>query len=219
MINRDVNQQFTGPRPMRGRHRMSSLRRSGTVRGIGLAVMTAAALAVGAGGNRAGDRSSRIPWTSSKVAGPPEPPPPYTVEPAFPRLKFHFPVVLVPARGTGRLFVGELPGRIVSFRNDPNCTKADLALDITKIHPDASALYGLIFHPKFDENHYVYVCYVLKNNQPDGSVVSRFEVSRTDPPVIDPKTEKVLLRFWSGGHNGGCLDFGTDGYLYISTGD
>ena len=84
---------------------------------------------------------------------------------------------------------------------------------------DLSALYGLVFHPQFDKNRYVYICYVRKNDVPDGSVVSRFTVSRTDPPVIDPESEQVILTFWSGGHNGGCLAFGKDGYLYISTGD
>ena len=57
----------------------------------------------------------RVPWTGSKIAGTPDPPPPYTVEPAFPHLKFEFPVVLVRAEGTGRLFLGELRGRIYSF--------------------------------------------------------------------------------------------------------
>ena len=107
----------------------------------------------------------------------------------------------------------------MSFPNDSRSAKADLAIDLVKVHPELSALYGLTFHPKFDTNRHVYVCYVLKNDVEDGSVVSRFEASRSDPPVIDPASEKVLLRFYSGGHNGGCLDFGTDGYLYISTGD
>jgi uncharacterized repeat protein (TIGR03806 family) len=168
---------------------------------------------------RADDVGRRIPWTGSKIAGTPEPPPPYTVEPAFPNLKFELPVVLVPAKGTSRLFVGGVKGRIDSFPNDPACRNADLVIDLAKLHPDLTMFYGLIFHPKFDKNRYVYVCYVLKNDLPDGSVVSRFEVSRTDPPVIDPQSERVVLKFWSGGHNGGCLDFGMDGYLYISTGD
>jgi uncharacterized repeat protein (TIGR03806 family) len=127
--------------------------------------------------------------------------------------------VLVPAQGTSRLFVGELKGRIYSFPNDPDCTKGDLALDLGKLHSELSALYGLVFHPEYDRTRYVYVCYVLKNDLPDGSVVSRFTVSRTDPPVIDPRSEQVILTFWSGGHNGGCLAFGKDGYLYLSTGD
>ena len=77
----------------------------------------------------------------------------------------------------------------------------------------------MAFHPEFDNNRYVYVCYVRKYDIPDGSVVSRFTASRTDPPVIDPQSELTILKYWSGGHNGGCLNFGNDGYLYISTGD
>ncbi len=198
---------------------MSRPRLSGTLRSIGLVFTMAAAIAGGAGGGRAADRSARVPWTTSRIAGAPEPPPLYSVEPAFPHLKFRFPVALVPAPGTNRFFVGELQGRIVSFPVDPKCRQADLALDVAKLHPDLTMFYGIAFHPRFEENRYIYVCYVLKNDLPDGSIVSRFEVSRTDPPVIDPRSEKVLLTFWSGGHNGGCLDFGTDGYLYISTGD
>ena len=95
---------------------------------------------------------------------------------AFPHLKFDFPVVLVPAKGTNRLFVGELEGRDrLLSRTTPAASKADLALDLAKLHPDLTAFYGLTFHPQFDENRYVYVCYVLKNDLPDGSVVSRFD--------------------------------------------
>jgi uncharacterized repeat protein (TIGR03806 family) len=187
--------------------------------GIGWALITIGAIGLGASEGGADDRPKRVPWTGSRVMGTPEPPPPFAVEPAFPRLKLEFPVSLVRARGTERLFVGELRGRIGSFPNDPGAAKVDLALDIAKLHPDLTALYGLAFHPKFDENRYVYVCYALGNNREDGSAVARFETNRGDPPVIDPKSEKVVLRFWSGGHNGGCLEFGTDGFLYISTGD
>src|SRR5947208_9351760 len=109
---------------------MLSPRLSGIVRSIGFVFTVAAAIVGGAGEGRAADRSSRVPWTTSRIAGAPEPPPPYTVEPAFPDLKFKFPVVLVPAPGTNRFFVGELQGRIVSFPDDPKSRKTDLALDL-----------------------------------------------------------------------------------------
>jgi uncharacterized repeat protein (TIGR03806 family) len=161
----------------------------------------------------------RVPWIGSKLKGTPEPPPPYTVALAFPNLKFEFPVVLAQAPGKGRLYLGDLRGRVFTFPNDAGCKKADLALDVSKLYPDFSALYGVALHPDFDNNRYVYICYVRKNDIPDGSVVARFQASKTDPPVIDPRSEQVILNFWSGGHNGGCLIFGKDGSLFISTGD
>ncbi|MGP0066054.1 MAG: PQQ-dependent sugar dehydrogenase, partial [Isosphaeraceae bacterium] len=196
---------------------MSDPRLAGIRRSIGWAWI--AVLAMGTAPAGAEGPSPRVPWTASKFHGTPDPPPPYSVEPSFPRLKLEFPVALVRAKGTDRLFVAELRGRISSFPNESASARADLAIDLSKLHPDLTALYGLTFHPKFDENRFVYVCYVLKNEQPEGSVVSRFAVSRTDPPVVDPASETVLVRFYSGGHNGGCLEFGNDGYLYISTGD
>src|SRR5262249_35319662 len=53
------------------------------------------------------------------------------------------------------------------------------------------------------------------------NVVSRFRVSKDDPDRADPDSEEVLLRlkkpFWN--HDGGTLEFGHDGMLYIAVGD
>lgn len=85
------------------------------------------------------------------------------------------------------------------------------------------ALYGLAFHPRFAENRYCYLTYVVRDNsgqqRPDGTRVSRFTVTKTDPPTLDPASERVMITWLQGGHNGGCLAFGPDGCLYISTGD
>ena len=60
-------------------------------------------------------------------------------------------------------------------------------------------------------------------NQPVNcrTTISEFQVSASNPNVADPLSERVLLAFDKpqSNHNGGQLEFGPDGYLYISIGD
>lgn len=173
----------------------------------------------------------RTAWKDSHVVGSPEPPPPYRAERLFPKIAFQHPVVATAAPGTKRLFVGEQRGKIFSISDDPNDDKPELFLDINgqiAREPADSpvkrieALYGLTFHPNFAENRYCYVCYVVagpSGQLPEGTRVSRFTVSKTDPPQCDPASEQLVIAWLQGGHNGGCLAFGKDGYLYISSGD
>ncbi len=161
----------------------------------------------------------RVPWTRSRITGSPEPPSPYAVERAFPKLQFVEPVELVSAPGSGRLFLIQLKGKIVSFPPNPECDRADLLIDLKELHPELTMTYGIAFHPKFPENRFVYICYVLKDDDPAGSRVSRFTVANLSPPRIDPQSEVVVITWLGGGHNGGSIHFGKDGYLYISTGD
>jgi putative heme-binding domain-containing protein len=176
---------------------------------------------------------SRVPWSTSRVIGSPDPRPPFKVVRAFENLKFEKPLVLVRCASSDRLFVGEQPGAIYSFKNVPDA-KAELFFDLRKdiqtleLHPNAQgieSLYGFVFHPQFATNRQCFACYTLRRkegrgpNLVDGTRVSRFTVTDTDPPRIDPASEEIVITFLQGGHNGGDLHFGPDEMLYISTGD
>lgn len=87
-------------------------------------------------------------------------------------------------------------------------------------------LLGVCFDPDFRKNGWIYVYYTLNEDPKDKSHssshnrVSRFTLKGN---IADPKSEKVLLDLnklsKTGWHNGGGMDFGKDGKLYIGTGE
>ncbi len=157
--------------------------------------------------------SKRIPWTTSRVVGSPDPPSPYTTEVAFPHLLLKKAVAISNAPGTDRLFVADRTGKVFSLPNDPAVKQADLVLDIGR------EIYGMTFHPKFAENGYLYLFITQRKPEPPRTRIARFTLSSHDPPTADPASEHIILEFPTAGHDGGCIKFGPDGYLYIGTGD
>ena len=143
-------------------------------------------------------------WTTSRISGSPEPPPPLRAERAFPKLRFAKPVHLVPFPGHGRYAVVEEDATIHSCRNDPACDTTDLLIDLKKDIRNldkvdrckgVASSYAIAFDPDFAKNRFCYVMYILASTErrkplANGSRVSRFKVSNTEPPRIDPSSEE-----------------------------
>jgi len=119
-----------------------------------------------------------------------------------------------------RLFIVEQAGEI-SIVQPSGAVNSTLFLDIKTIVNDGSSeqgLLGLAFHPNYSSNGYFYVHYT--DNSGDGQI-SRFTVSASDPDVADNTSEFPILTISQpySNHNGGCIKFGPDSYLYIGMGD
>lgn len=125
----------------------------------------------------------------------------------------------IESAGDKRIFVAEIGGKIKIITN--NTTLPTPFLDISTKVQDAqwAGINSFAFHPNYAQNGRFYVLYIRK---PDNLVqLSQFKRSLTDSNQANP-TETPLLtipHILSTGHRGGCMRFGKDGYLYISTGD
>ena len=79
-------------------------------------------------------------------------------------------------------------------------------------------LLGLAFHPGFASNRRFFVDYTRR---PDGAIViAEYQASAVDPNVADSTERPVLVVAHPfSNHNGGMVEFGPDGFLYIAMGD
>ncbi|MEW6306572.1 MAG: PQQ-dependent sugar dehydrogenase [Verrucomicrobiota bacterium] len=129
-----------------------------------------------------------------------------------------------PPGETNRLFVLERAGRIVVITNlDISTGERALFLDIsdrTRANGEHGLL-GLAFHPDYADNRSFFVFYSYTDGVSVHNRLSRFETSSTDANQALAESEVVLFSQpdEASNHNGGDIQFGPDGYLYVSLGD
>ena len=131
-------------------------------------------------------------------------------------------LVGVPGEPVGRLFVVEKQGPIRILRGKTFEPKPflDLTGKVSLWRRDNSeqGLLGLAFHPKYLENGRFYIHYTDLDWK---TRVVEYRVSKDDPNQADPASARDLLTLDQpyDNHNGGDLEFGPDGKLYVLLGD
>jgi glucose/arabinose dehydrogenase len=123
-----------------------------------------------------------------------------------------------------RLFILEQEGDIRVVENGTLLPTPFLSIAVlgTAFHNEAGLL-GLAFHPDYQTNGKFYVNYNKDDGNPGGNdhltVIAEYTVSG-DPNVANA-AEKLILEIpqFAKNHNGGMIEFGSDGYLYIGMGD
>ena len=128
------------------------------------------------------------------------------------------PVLAKSAPGDDRLFIVEQGGTV---RILDNGTLLDPPfLDVSGIinAGGEQGLLGLAFHPSYATTGRFFVHY---SAQGDGHTVIAEYVRSADPNVADPTPVAIVLEQDQpeGNHNGGSIEFGKDGMLYIFLGD
>lgn len=132
---------------------------------------------------------------------------------------FNRPVFLThPGDGSGRIFVVEKGGKVIEV-NQVEGTRREFLNIGERVRDDGfeQGLLSIAFHPSFEINGRFFVYYT--DNSGD-SIISEF-LTNEQSGLADENSEKILLTIPQPEetHNGGQLQFGNNGYLYIGTGD
>lgn len=129
------------------------------------------------------------------------------------------PVFVTNARdGSNRLFIVEQPGRIKILKPGSNAPTTFLDIVSRVLSGGERGLLGLAFHPQFSTNRRFFVNYTRRSD--GATVIAEYAASNSNPDIA-ATNERVLLVIAQpfSNHNGGMIEFGPDGFLYIGMGD
>jgi len=132
------------------------------------------------------------------------------------------PIYLSQPRGDSeRLFVVEKPGRVRILRAGALVETPFLTVPGVSERGGEMGLLGFAFHPQYSDNGRFYVYYSTIAGGSHISRIAEYRVSSDNPDLADAGSERVLLEVSQpqDNHNGGDLEFGLDGFLYVGLGD
>ncbi|MCS6990131.1 MAG: PQQ-dependent sugar dehydrogenase [Chloroherpetonaceae bacterium] len=148
----------------------------------------------------------------------------YSLVDAYPNLpNFSNAVEIVKANdGTNRLFVVQQRGLIYVFEDSPTVSVRKVFLDLSSVVSQTGSetgLLGMALHPNFAQNRTFFVHYTT--GSPLRTEIARVLVSAQNPDSAVASSRQVIFTESQpySNHNGGKIEFGPDGYLYISLGD
>lgn len=111
----------------------------------------------------------------------------------------------------GEILLTERPGRLLKIGRD---RKIIVVSGVR--HVGEGGLLGLILHPDFKTNNFIYLYFTTEEN---GRLVNRVERYKLQNNTLTDRKMIIGGILGSSNHDGGRLAFGPDGYLYATTGD
>ncbi len=122
----------------------------------------------------------------------------------------------------GTVLVLVQSGSVRLIRGDVMLPAPALTMSLSPCNGGERGLLGVAVDPDFGVNGHLYLYFTRPSPAAPGGCVNRVSRFTMSGDAIDPNSEVVLvdnISSHAGNHNGGDLEIGGDGFLYISVGD